>query len=98
MDCFVASAPRNDEGGFCPGSQGGACLFSTDTKNPSVPVRRGVINSPSGDCSVAAANSSALSHSTVIVCDGGNTANSGWRATKPRIWSPFSCGSTEQVM
>src|SRR6266700_4542216 len=73
-------------------------FFSTDTKNPSVPVRRGVIKSPSADCSVAAAKSSALSHSTVVVCDGGTTANSGWRATKFRICSPFSCGNTEQVI
>ena len=59
-----------------------ACLFSTDTKNPSVPVRRGVISRPSADCSVAAANSSALSQSTVTVCAGGTTAKSGWRREK----------------
>ena len=43
-------------------------FFSTDTKNPSVPVRRGVISQPSADCSAAAAKSSALSHSTLAVC------------------------------
>src|SRR5258708_39194392 len=54
-----------------------ACLFSTDTKNPSVPVRRGVISQPSGACCVAAANSSGFSHNTVMVGDGGTTAHSG---------------------
>src|SRR3954454_16559927 len=60
-------------------------FFSTDTKNPSVPVRRGVISHPSDDSSAAAAKSSALSHSTPAVCDGGTTENSGCRATKARI-------------
>ena len=58
--------------------------FSTDTKNPSVPVRRGVIKSPSELCSVAAEKSSALSHSAVTTCEGGTTAKSGWRARKAR--------------
>ncbi len=72
--------------------------FTMDTKNPSVPVRRGVINNPSGDCSVAAANSSAFSPSAVTVCDGDTTLNSGCLATKARTCSPFSGGSTEQVI
>ena len=66
-----------------------------DTKNPSVPVRRGVISKPSGDCRTAPANSLALSPNTVTVSAGGTSVNSGWRATKARIWSPFSGGNTE---
>ena len=46
-------------------------FFSTDTKNPSVPVRRGVISQPSGWRSAASANASALSHKTLAVCSGG---------------------------
>jgi hypothetical protein len=54
-----------------------AAFFSTDTKNPSVPVRRGVISQPSGDFSAASANASALSQSTLAVCSGATSANSG---------------------
>src|SRR5437016_1741026 len=74
------------------------CFFSTDTKNPSVPVRRGVISQPSADCLAAAANASALSHSMLAVCDGATTVKPPWRRRKPRTCSPFSGGSTEQVM
>ena len=42
-------------------------FFSTETKNPSVPVRRGVISQPSGDLSAAFSKSSALSQSTLAV-------------------------------
>ena len=48
----------------------------TDTKNPSVPVRRGVISSPSGVWIVAARKSSALSHNAAAVWAGGITVNS----------------------
>jgi hypothetical protein len=67
------------EGRLCPpyDFRQFACLLSTDTKNPSVPVRRGVISRPSGDCRVAATKSSALSHSTAAVCAEGTTVNSG---------------------
>ena len=75
-----------------------ACFFSTLTKNPSVPVRRGVISQPSGEASAASAKASALSHSAVTVCAGGRTANSGWRVRKALTCAPFSGGSTEQVM
>ena len=51
-------------------------LLKTATKNPSVPVRRGVISQPSGEASAAAAKASALSHSTEAVSSGGTTANS----------------------
>src|SRR5437588_396776 len=60
--------------------------------------RRGVISQPSSDCSAACAKSSALSQSTLAVCPGGTTENSGCRATNARTCSPFSSGSTEQVM
>ena len=46
-------------------------FFSTDTKNPSVPVRRGVISQPSADFSAAFSKSSALSQSTLAVSFGG---------------------------
>ena len=46
-------------------------FFNTDTKNPSVPVRRGVISQPSGVWSAALAKSSALSQSAVAVCSVG---------------------------
>ena len=52
----------------------------TDTKNPSVPVRRGVISQPSSERNAAATNSSALSQSTLAVSSGGTTENSGCRA------------------
>src|SRR5690349_2843552 len=71
---------------------------NTLTKNPSVPVRRGVISQPSSERSAACAKSSALSQSTLTVSSGGTTENSGWRARKARTCSPFSAGSTEQVM
>ena len=45
------------------------------TKNPSVPVRRGVISSPHPTGMRAARKSSALSHSTDAVCAGGVTVN-----------------------
>ncbi len=51
--------------------------FKIATKNPSVPVRRGVISQPSGDCSAALANASALSPSAVTVSAGGTTAKPG---------------------
>ena len=46
-------------------------FFSTETKNPSVPVRRGVISQPSADLSAAFSKSSALSQSTLAVSFGG---------------------------
>ena len=74
-------------------------LLSTDTKNPSVPVRRGVISQPSGDCSAALARRRRpCPRARRRSASGGTTANSGWRATKARTCSPFSCASTEQVM
>src|SRR5262249_34695521 len=73
-------------------------FFSTETKNPSVPVRRGVISQPSADCSAASANASALSQSTPAVCSGGTTVNSEWRPTNALTCSPFSSARTEQVM
>ena len=62
MDCFASLAMTgNDRHAF----------FSTDTKNPSVPVRRGVISQPSADFSAAFSKSSALSQSTLAVSFGG---------------------------
>ena len=58
VDCFASLAMTGiDRHAF----------FSTETKNPSVPVRRGVISHPSGDFSAAFSKSSALSHSTLAV-------------------------------
>src|SRR5215475_14885090 len=46
-----------------------------DTKNPSVPVRRGVISQPSGDWSAEAPKTPALSPSAEALCSGGTTEN-----------------------
>ena len=73
---FDAERPRMAERAYA--------FFSTDTKNPSVPVRRGVISQPSSDFSAASAKASALSQRTVAVWSWGWMENSGWRATKPR--------------
>src|SRR5262249_31680478 len=84
LDCFVASLL-----GMTTWMQHHAFL-TTDTKNPSVPVRRGVISQPSSVRSAASAKASALSHSTLAVSSGDTTENSGWRATKARTCSEFS--------
>src|SRR3954463_6519807 len=94
-------APLRKRFAIVAGNDGGSRqhpFFITDTKNLSVPVRLGVISQPSGVSSAALAKSSALSHSTLAVCSGGTTENSGWRSTKARTCAPFSGGSTEQVM
>src|SRR3954451_225575 len=72
-------------------------FFSTDTKNPSVPVRRGVISQPSSERSAACSKSSALSQSTRAVSFGGWIENSEWRPMKALTCSLFSLGNTEHV-
>ncbi len=57
---------------------------STETKNPSVSVRRGVISNPSSIASTARRNRNARSPSGAVASANGTTANAGCRARKPR--------------
>jgi len=70
--------------------------IAPETKNPSFRCGAASSNSLRG-LQLRRGDSLALSPNAVTVCDGGTTAKSGWRATKARICSPFSCGKTGTV-
>src|SRR5215469_12284907 len=70
---------------------------NTDTKKPSVSVRRGVIKSPSSAVSAARAKIDPRSPSGRTSSAAESAVKSAWRARKLRIWSPFSSASREQV-
>ena len=60
------------------------CLASSDTKNPSVCVRRGVISSPSGERWTASRNAAARSPSTSATCSGCSAVKCGCRPRNAR--------------
>src|ERR1051325_1181573 len=72
--------------------------LSKETKNPSVPVSRGVIKMSPPDRRAAFENTKARSPSTRVSASVASTENEGFRPRNARTWAPFSSSKTEQVM